>query len=305
MNIKRTPDECFRDLPGYDFQPHYIDIPDPRFNKLRMHYLDEGNPAGKIILLLHGQGCWSYIFRNMIPELVTAGYRVIVPDYIGFGRSDKLPNTDDYSFQNHIDWLVAFLTGMKINDVIAYMFDWGGYFGLRIAAEHPDFFSRIVLTNTHLPKGDSVGESAKWFITWREKQLALPRFPQGEMVNEGVVNKLTPDIIAAFDAPYPDESFKAAPRRFPMILPFGPDSAAGPANQAAWEKLASWKKPVLTLFSKSFAGSAMGPELLLSHLPGAQNQPHCLLENASFYVVEDQPVEIARHIVRFADNSED
>ncbi len=301
MNIKRTPDECFRDLPEYDFQPHYIDIPDLRFKKLRMHYLDEGNPEGKIILLLHGQGCWSYIFRNMIPELVTAGYRVIAPDYIGFGRSDKLPNTDDYSFQNHIDWLVAFLSSMKIQGVIAYMFDWGGYFGLRIAAEHPDFFGRIVLTNTQLPKGDSDG--AEWFIKWREQQLALPRFPQGEMVNEGVMNKLAPDIIAAFDAPYPDESFKAAPRRFPMILPFGPDSPAAQANQAAWKKLANWKKPVLTLFTKSFAGSAMGPELLQKHLPGAQHQAHSLLEHASFYVIEDQPVEIARHIVRFADDS--
>lgn len=305
MKIKRTPDECFQDLPGYGFQPHYIDIPDPRFEKLRMHYLDEGNPEGKIILLLHGQGCWSYIFRNMIPELVTAGYRVIAPDYIGFGRSDKLPNTDDYSFQNHIDWLIAFLTGMKINGVIAYMFDWGGYFGLRIAAEHPDFFSRIVLTNTHLPKGDSSGASVEWFLTWREQQLARPRFPHGEMVNEGVMKKLTPDIIAAFDAPYPDESFKAAPRRFPMILPFLPDGPAVPANRAAWEKLGSWEKPVLTLFTESFAGSAMGPELILNHIPGAQSQPHRLLENSSFYVVEEQPVEIARHIVRFANDSED
>jgi len=298
MTIKRTPDEYFRNLPEFEFQAHYIDIPDARFGSLRMHYLDEGDPDGAVIVLLHGQGCWCYIFRNMIPRLVEAGFRVIAPDYIGFGRSDKLPEPEDYAFQDHVDWLVAFFRGMGLEDVTAYMFDWGGYFGLRIAAEHPDTFSRIILTNTQLPTGDT--PAREWFIGWREKQFALPKFPQGEMVNEGVTRPLPARIIEAYDAPYPDESYKAAPRRFPMILPISADDAATPANRAAWAKLSHWDKPVLTLFTDSFAGSAMGPEKLQNHLPGAQGQPHALLKNASFYVVEDQPAEIAEHIIRFA-----
>ncbi len=296
--IKRTPDDCFSGLPEYHFQPHYLNIPDTRFGTLRMHYLDEGCRSGKIVLLMHGQGCWSYLFRNMIPELVDAGFRVIAPDYIGFGRSDKLIDPEDYSFQNHVDWLTSFMKIMQFADITAYMFDWGGYFGLRIAAEHPEYFGRIVLTNTQLPKGDTQG--AEWFINWRTQQFSLPKFPQGEMVNEGVTRKLAPEIIAAFDAPYPDESFKAAPRRFPMILPITPDDPAAPANQAAWQTLGKWEKPVLTLFTSSFAGTAMGPESIQDHLPGARGQAHALLDNTSFYAVEDAPVEIARHIIQFA-----
>lgn len=294
--VLRTPDRRFKGLPEYDFKPHYLDVADPRFGKLRMHYVDEGSKKAPVILLLHGQGSWAYLYRKMIPVLVTAGYRVVAPDYIGFGRSDKLPGTEDYSFQSHIDWLTSFLEAMKFNDVTAFMFDWGGYFGLRIAAEHPEFFGRLVLSNTMLPKGMSQGR--EWFIKWREKQLALPKFPQGEMVNDGVVHKLSPELIAAYDAPYPDETYKTGPRRFPMILPILDDDPASIANNAAWEKLANWDKPVLTLFSAK--GGGMRPEPLQEHLPGAKGQPHALIEDAGFYIVEDQPLVLAQHVIDFA-----
>ena len=295
MSIIRSPDERFLDLPEFDFQPNYLEVHDREFGRLRMHYLDEGPQDGPVILCLHGQGCWAYIFRKMIPMLVDAGHRVVAPDYIGFGRSDKLSDTEDYSFQKHVDWLRAFIVAMDLREVTAYMFDWGGYFGLRIAAEEGRIFSRIVLSNTQLPKGDSPGRD--WFIKWRAEQFALPAFPQGEMVNDGVKHKLAPEIIAAYDAPYPDESYKTGPRRFPMILPITPEDPATPANQAAWQKLAQWRHPVLTLFSADFAGTAMGPERLLNHIPGCAGQPHALLEDAGFYIVEDQPAELARRIV--------
>ena len=295
MTIIRSPDERFLHLPEYDFQPNYVEVHDREFGRLRMHYLDEGPQDGPVILCLHGQGCWAYIFRKMIPMLVDAGHRVVAPDYIGFGRSDKLSDTEDYSFQKHVDWLRAFIVAMDLREVTAYMFDWGGYFGLRIAAEEGRIFSRIVLSNTQLPKGDSPGRD--WFIKWRAEQFALPAFPQGEMVNDGVKHKLAPEIIAAYDAPYPDESHKAGPRRFPMILPITPEDPATPANQAAWQKLAQWRHPVLTLFSADFAGTAMGPERLLNHIPGCAGQPHALLEDAGFYIVEDQPAELARRTV--------
>ncbi len=157
MTVIRTPDERFENLPDFSFRPHYMELPDEKFGSLRMHYLDEGPATGKVILLMHGQGCWTYMFRKMIPILIDGGYRVIAPDYIGFGRSDKLPSTEDYSFQKHIDWLTAFFHGIEFNGVTAYLFDWGGFFGLRIAAEHAEFFDRIALSNTQLPTGDSPG----------------------------------------------------------------------------------------------------------------------------------------------------
>lgn len=298
MNILRTPDERFSDLPDYAFVPHYAELPDAEFRQLRMHYVDEGPRDGDVVLCLHGQGCWSYIFRKMIPVLVGAGLRVIAPDFIGFGRSDKLPHTRDYTFQKHVDWLTAFLRHMKLRDINAYLFDWGGFFGLRIAAEHPDIFRTITLSHTNLPHGDSPGRG--WFINWRAKQFALPKFPQGEMVNEGVHHKLDQAIINAFDAPYPDETYKTGPRRFPMILPISADDPASPPNTAAWEKLAEWRKPVLTLFSADFKGTAMGPERLLEHIPGCAGQNHCLLEGAGFYIVEDQPVELGRRVAELA-----
>jgi haloalkane dehalogenase len=296
--VLRTPDERFAGLPEYAFQPRYTTLPDSRFGGLRMHYLDEGPRDGHPVVLLHGQGCWAYIFRRMIPALVDAGLRVVVPDYIGFGRSDKLPDTQDYSFQQHIDWLTRFFDQTGLRDTTTYMFDWGGFFGLRIAAERPEFFARIALSNTSLPHGDSPGR--QWFITWRAQQFALPRFPQGEMVNDGVHRKLKPEIIAAFDAPYPDEAFKTGPRRFPMILPISADDPASPANTAAWASLGAWRKPVLTLYSADFQGSAMGPERILAHIPGCAGQDHALLPEAGFYIVEDQPLELARRLAEFA-----
>jgi haloalkane dehalogenase len=296
--ILRTPDARFAGLPGYDFVPHYVAVPDDRYGELRMHYLDEGPADAPVILLLHGQGCWSYLYRDMLPLLVAEGFRVIAPDYVGFGRSDKLPATDDYTFQRHLDWLTAFLDTLGLRDVTAYLFDWGGFFGLRIAAERPEFFARLVLSNTNLPTGRSAGRT--WFIQWREQQFALPRFPQGDMVNDGVVRKLAPEIIAAYDAPYPDERYKTGPRRFPMILPIMADDPAAMANARAWEVLSDWQKPVLTLYSAAFAGGAMGPDRVLAHLPGARGQAHALLPDANFYLTEDQGPELARRIALFA-----
>ena len=294
----RTPDVRFDHLPDYAFEPHYAELPDRDFGSLRMHYIDEGPRDGRIIMLLHGQGCWSYIFRHMIPVLAAAHYRIIAPDFIGFGRSDKLPATDDHTFEKHVGWLTAFCKTMGFDGINAYLFDWGGFFGLRIAAENPHFFERIALSNTQLPTGDAPGR--EWFINWRTEQFALPKFPQGKMVDDGTRKKLSPATIAAFDAPYIDESYKTGPRRFPMILPISPDMDSVPENRAAWNLLADWQKPVLTLFSADFKGTAMGPEKLLSHIPGTRGQEHELLADAGFYIVEDKPLELAQSLLRFA-----
>lgn len=294
----RTPEERFQNLPGFPFAPRYLEVPDARYGRLRMHYLDEGLRDAPVILLLHGQGTWSYAYRDFVPRLCAAGFRVIAPDYIGFGRSDKLVDPEHYSFQSHLDWLACFLDALTLREVTAYLFDWGGFFGLRLAAEHPEWFGRIVLSNTMLPMG--AGGGREWFLKWREQQFAMPRFPQGEMVNSGVARQLAPEIIAAYDAAYPDERYKTGPRRFPMILPIWPDDTACVANRAAWEKLAGWSKPVLTLYSAGLGASSMGPEQIQAHIPGARGQPHALLDPAGFYIIEDQAAELAARIAAFA-----
>jgi haloalkane dehalogenase len=299
MTILRTPESHFAMLPDFPFTPHYVNVPDERFGELRMHYLDEGDKDAPIVLLTPTQGAWVYMYRHMIPLLVAGGLRVLAPDYIGFGRSDKLPAETDYTFQRHIDWLKSFLQQLDVRDATGFLFDWGGFFGLRLAAEEPQHFARLVCLNTQLPTGDPSAGHA-WFRKWRAEMLALPRFPQGEMVATGLSRKqLTPAEIAAFDAPYPEPEYLTGPRRFPIILPIDEDNPARPANLAAWDTLASFDKPVLTLYSANFVGSSMGPERLLEHIPGTRGQAHAGLEGTNFYIVEDAPEELAEHVLHF------
>ena len=296
--VLRTPDARFAELSGFDYAPNYMELP-YHGGKIRMHYVDTGSKDAPVILLLHGQGQWSYAYRNMIPIFIAAGYRIVAPDFIGFGRSDKLPNDTDYEFADHVVWLKAFIRGMNFDtDITAFLFDWGGYFGLRIAAEDPDTFDRLVLVNTLLPRGYHGG--SEFFKKWRAGILARPEFPMAQMVNEGVVTKLTPEIMAAYDAPFPDESYKAGPRRFPLILPIEDTDTAAPANKAAWEKLANYDKPTLTLYSKMFGESdSLGPKPLIAQIPGTAGQPHALIDKASFYIVDDASQTLAVRTIAF------
>ena len=217
---------------------------------------------------------------------------------ISFDVADKLADTEDYSFQRHIDWLKSFMDQLELRDATGFLFDWGGFFGLRLAAEEPDRFARLICLNTQLPTGDPSAGHA-WFRNWRAEMLAKESFPQGEMVSSGVVRKLMQAEIDAYDAPYPEEQYKSGPRRFPMILPIDLDNPARPANLAAWEKLASWEKPVLTLFAENFLGSSMGPDKLLEHIPGCAGQPHAGIPNTNFYIIEDAAPELARRSLDF------
>ncbi len=296
MTVLRTPDACFADLAEFPYAPHYFDLTDPDFGALRLHYVDEGPRGAPVILCMHGQGSWSYIYRNMIPIFVKAGYRVIAPDHIGFGRSDKLPREEGYSFQKHIDWLTAFLTGLELKPLTGFLFDWGAFFGLRIAAENPGLFDRLIVSNGYLPTGHEPG--AQWFVKWREKMLGGPVFPMGDMVNDGSTRDLNPQEIAAYDAPFPDESFKTGPRRCPMILPISPDDPASPANSAAWEALSAWTHPVLTLSSAILARTG-AQKKIIAHMPGAKDQPHHTYEKAGFYIIEDEAADLAQRTIDF------
>ena len=196
------------------------------------------------------------------------------------------------------------MTNWTYTDATAFLFDWGGFFGLRLAVEEPEHFARLICLNTQLPTGDPSAGHA-WFRNWRAQMLAMPRFPQGDMVNSGVVQKLTAAEIAAYDAPYPDTRYLTGPRRFPMILPIDVDNPARPANLAAWEKLGQYHKPVLTLFAASFLGTSTGPERLIAHIPGAANQAHAGIPNTSFYIVEDAWEELGRRSIAFIRSTAD
>lgn len=212
MKILRTPDERFIDLPGFPFAPHYLEVPSGEGGSLRIHYLDEGPELGLPILLLHGEPSWSYLYRKMIPVLVEAGFRVIAPDLVGFGRSDKPVDTADYSYQRHIDWMTAFLAKLDLEHITFFGQDWGGLIGLRMVVENEARFDQIVIANTGLPTGDT--ELPEAFVRWQEFSQKVRRFPVGRVIQRGCVSDVSPEVIASYEAPFPDESYKAGARSF-------------------------------------------------------------------------------------------
>jgi len=215
MEVLRTPDERFEKLPGYEFEPHYVEI-----GGLRIHYLDEGPPEAAPVLLLHGEPSWSYLYRKMVPVLTSAGHRTVAPDLIGFGRSDKPASRDDYTYQFHVDVMAAFVEALDLRDITLVCQDWGGLIGLRVTAEHEERFARIVAANTFLPTGDN--EPGEAFLRWQKFSQEVPELPVGRIVNGGCVSDLPPEVVAAYEAPFPDERYKEGARAFPAA---GADAA--------------------------------------------------------------------------------
>ena len=295
MKTLRTPDERFADLPDYPFAPNYANLVD-----LRMHYVDEGPRDGAPILLLHGEPTWSYLYRKMIPSLAVAGLRVIAPDLIGFGRSDKPSSMEDYTYERHVEWIRLFIEQLDLREITLFGQDWGSLIGLRVAAENEDLFARIVIANGFLPTARDPTPSA--FLIWRAFAKYSPWFPIGRIVAAGCVNKLPRSVIAAYDAPFPDSSYKAGARAFPRLVPTREDDPAVPANRAAWDKLGRWQKPFLTVFGKNdpILGKADVP--LQSLVPGAKGQPHDRIRGGHF-VQEDCGEELARRMIAFVDDT--
>ena len=292
MDVLRTPDERFANLPGFSFAPHYVDI-----QGLRMHYVDEGPRDADPVLLLHGEPSWCYLYRKMIPVITGAGHRAVAPDFIGFGRSDKLARREDYSYQFHVDTLAAFVDRLDLRKITLFGQDWGGLVGLRLAAEHPERFARIVAGNTGLPTGDQQMPEA--FLRWQQFSQTSPVFDIGRVVQGGTVTTLSDDVVAAYDAPVPDDSYKAGARVFPALVPTAPDDPAAPANRKAWEVLRRWEKPFLTAFSDSDPVTRGGHLVLQAQVPGAKGQPHATIEGAGHFLQEDKGEELAAVIVDF------
>ena len=294
--ILRTPEERFVNLPDYDFAPHYVEVA-LNGQPVRMHYVDEG--AGEIVLMLHGEPSWSYLYRKMIPLFVKAGYRALAPDLIGFGKSDKLARKVDYSYKLHVEAVTQFVKQLNLTNITLVCQDWGGLIGLRVAAENEALFGRIATSNTGLPVGASIGPG---FKAWLDFSQRVSELPVGVIVKGGCKTPLAPAVIAAYDAPFPDESYKAAARVFPLLVPITPDDPAVADNKKAWEVLSKWSKPFLTSFSDGDPVTQGGEKIFQARVPGAQGQPHTIIQGGGHFVQEDKGEEWAALIIKWMQN---
>ena len=296
MQTLRTPDERFDSLPGYDFAPNYVDISDQDGGSLRVHYVDAGPADASPILCLHGEPSWSYLYRKMIPLLVDAGHRVIAPDLVGFGKSDKPTEQADYTYERHVAWMQeAIIDHLDLQNATFFGQDWGGLVGLRLVAENPDRFDRVVIGNTGLPTGD--GPLSEAFMAWQKFSQTAPVFDIGFLINSATITELSHEEVAAYDAPFPDDTYKAGARIFPSLVPTTPDDPAVPANKAAWEVFETWSKPFITCFSDSDPVTAGGDAAFLQRVPGAQGQPHTTVTNAHHFFQEDAAPQLAQILI--------
>jgi haloalkane dehalogenase len=297
VDVVRTADERFAGLSDFPFSPRYLEVESGDGDVLRMHYLDEGPRDGEVVLLLHGEPSWSYLYRWMIPVLVDAGLRAVAIDLVGFGRSDKPTRREDYTYAAHVDWTWAAIEAIGLTDVTLVCQDWGGLIGLRLVGEHPERFARVVAANTMLPTGDHHPGEA--FLAWQRFSQETPEFPVGRIIDGGCVSSLPPDVIAAYDAPFPDDSYKAGARQFPLLVPTSPDDPAAPANRAAWEVLSGFDRPFLCAFSDSDPITAGADAVLRKLIPGAKGQPELTIAGGGHFLQEDKGRELASAVVEF------
>lgn len=332
MEFKRTPDERFDNLVDYPFQPNYLQVDDTEGGTLRIHYLDEGSPDGDVVLLMHGQPAWSYLYRHMIPPLVEAGFRVIAPDLVGFGRSDKPSRVEDYTYARHVAWMSDWLTRLDISGITVFCQDWGSLIGLRLVAAFPERFAGVVLANGGLPTGpvpEAFSAPAKeayktlpvpkateleacfrgtfeggpagvpGFLYWRKFCAEGPDILRpGEVI--GLVSNAAPlsdGEKAAYNAPYPDESYLAGARRFPSLVPLFADEPEVAENKAAWEVLAQFDKPFMCAFADDDPVTAGGDKPFLEKVPGCQGIEHRTISPAGHFLQQDQPQQCVQAIL--------
>ncbi|PTS75073.1 haloalkane dehalogenase [Sphingomonas sp. HMWF008] len=300
MEVLRTPEDRFDTLLDYPFAPHYLTVTDADGTKLRIHYVDEGPRDAPPILLLHGEPSWSYLYRKFVPDLVARGHRVIAPDLIGFGKSDKPAARSDYTYERHVAWMSAWLTALDLTEITLFCQDWGGLIGLRLVAAFPERLARLVVANTGLPTGSG---SSEGFNAWLAFSQNVPQFPVGFIVNGGTGRDLSPEEIAAYDAPFPDETYKEGAREFPKLVPITPEHPSVAENQAAWKVLEQFDKPVLTAFSDQDAVTKGGEKAFIERIPGAKGQPHTIIAGGGHFLQEDAPVQICALIDTFIRSS--
>lgn len=290
----RTPDSMFAGLPGYAFEPSYAMVS----GNLRVHYVDAGPPDGAVVVLLHGEPTWSFLYRRMIPILTDAGFRVVAPDMVGFGRSDKPRERGAHTYARHVDWMRDLLfEHLSLEQVTLFAQDWGGLIGLRLVAEDPERFARVAIANTGLPTGDRPPGEA--FMGWLQASQAIPDFNSGAIVQRGTVSRLSAEETAAYNAPFPDATFQAGPRVMPLLVPIRPDQAGAEDNRRAWARLREFDKPFLTLFSDQDLITRGWDALFTQVVPGAREQDHATIEGAGHFLQEDASEELAARLITF------
>lgn len=327
MQVLRTPDSRFENLSGYDFAPHYADVTADDGTAMRLHYLDEGPRDGAIILCMHGQPSWSYLYRKMVPLLVDSGFRVIAPDLIGFGKSDKPSDIDDYTYQSHVDWMNQWFRALDISDVTLMCQDWGGLIGLRVVADNVDRFARLVIANTGLPSSKTItpemsemmgnlyptipvpnaamvqeqfsSGSPGAFLFWVKYAAESPDFSVGEVF--GILSGIEDQaVLDGYIAPHPDDTYIAGARKFPSLVPILPHHQPDrEANDKAWEVLEKFEKPVLTAFSDSDPVTKGGETAFQERIPGAKGVEHVTIKGGGHFLQEDCPEQLSEAIINF------
>jgi haloalkane dehalogenase len=297
MKVLRTPADRFAAVVGFPFAPRYVEIAATDGTPLRFAYVDEGPPGAAPVLLLHGEPSWSYLYRSMIPPLVAAGHRVVAPDLIGFGRSDKPANRADYSYAAHVAWTRAFIEQLGVNRATLFCQDWGGLIGLRLVAAEPGRFARVMASNTGLPTGDPPMPDA--FLKWRDYSQSVPAFDAGLIVHRGTCHGIGAAARDAYNAPFPDESYCAGARQFPLLVPnTAADPEAGP-NLAAWRQLEQFERPFMTAFGDRDHITAGADRLMQRRIPGAKGQSHVLLAAGGHFIQEDHGARLAELLNAF------
>lgn len=288
-NLIRTPEDRFTSIPDWPYEPKFVDV-----DGVRVHYVDEGPADGAPILMLHGEPTWSYLYRKMIASLLLKGHRCVAIDLVGFGRSDKATDPEAYSYRSHLDWLWGAVRTLNLQNITLFCQDWGGLLGLRMVADEPERFARVCASNTFLPTGDR--DPGDGFRKWREYSQTVPDFHVGGIVKGGCVRPVDQATIDAYNAPFPDDTFKVAARRFPLLVPITPDDPASEDNRKAWESLKKYDRPFLTLFGDMDPVTKGGERVLQKLIPGSAGQPHEIIENAGHFIQEDAGEELAEKL---------
>jgi len=298
MDIVRTPDERFENLPDFPYAPRYVEVDDGEDGTLRVHHLDEGPADAAPVLLMHGEPTWSYLYRHVIPVLVDAGHRVIAPDLVGFGRSDKPVAMSDHTYARQVEWMrQALFDRLDLRDITFLGQDWGSLVGLRLVALEPDRYARVAIGNGGLPTGH--GPASEAFLAWQRFSQETEDFPVGRIIDGGCTTSLSPEVVAAYDAPFPDDSYKAAARIFPTLVPTSAEDPATPDQEAAWKVLERFDRPFLLCFSDSDPITRGGDKPFLAKVPGAQGQPHTTIEGGGHFLQEDRGRELGQVLADF------
>ena len=296
MKVLRTPDDRFADLPDFPYEVRYVDVDaGDGSGPLRMAYVDEGPRDAHTVLMLHGEPSWSFLYRKIIPIVADAGHRAVAPDLIGFGRSDKPADRDDYTYARHVAWVTSFLDAAELDDITLLCQDWGGLIGLRLVAAQPDRFAGVVAANTFLPDGTATPSKA--FLDWQRFSQTVEEFPTGFILQGATTTELTDAEVAAYEAPFPDQGYVAGARAFPALVPTSPDDPGAVANAEAWKSLERFERPFVTAFSDGDPVTGGADVPLQRRIPGAQGQPHQTLAGGHHFLQEDVGPELAQVVL--------